>query len=165
VSLTLGFALLYLSFNHESLVPIKAELKEISPIDAAFRCCGLMTFVILPVIIAIALTRKFTGERNKLSQHDSKYLQAHVQVLNNSVEQCLIFCLNILAMATIHNGSTAQRLVALTCSFVISRYVFWLGYLLGVKINFFLMRVVGFGMSATINLVLGVYNIYGLTTH
>jgi uncharacterized MAPEG superfamily protein len=107
-------------------------------------------FLSLPIILqvlSIMFFRAMTVFAETLhKEKEPEYLTVSKMALTNTVEQTLIFSLNILAAAAL-NSVNKERLVIHCLVHVFSRLLFWVLYLIGAQFDFTSLRALGFAMT------------------
>ena len=103
-----------------------------SPLDLlilALRCDAIAALTLLAGIQTVASLRRKSEAINPLAGKDPPALQIHSRYIQNTLEQLTLFVLGTAALSTYLDPTTARALPVLTVVFVVSRLVFWRGYL------------------------------------
>lgn len=119
VALTIWFAL------RHALPPIAAD-----PMLFALKLSGAALFLaFLPVIEAVAHERLMSPAIDPLAGKDSPRLIVNQRVLQNTLEQSLVFVPGLFLVA--HYAGDLRAAAACAVLWVLGRWAFWIGYHIG----------------------------------
>lgn len=111
---------------------LRAALPPITtdPMLFTLRLAGAALFLaFLPVIEAVAHERLMSPAIDPLAGKDSKRLVVNQRVLQNTLEQSLVFVPGLFLVA--HYASDLREAAACAILWVIGRWAFWIGYHIG----------------------------------
>jgi hypothetical protein len=96
----------------------------------AVRCSAVAAlFCLFLGVEAVAHERFFTKAIDGLPGHESYWMKINIQYLQNTLEQIVLFALGLIALAgQVQDGSGMRAVVAATLVWVVSRFVFWVGF-------------------------------------
>ena len=116
--------------------------------------------LILFVMLYIASLRVITDNASPIGNQDSESIVFLNRILTNTVEQTLIFLPN-LACWTINyaNEGNKHEVVAFGVLWMVGRVIFIIGYFIGLKIDFQILRGFGLGLSVISSFILVVRNL------
>jgi uncharacterized MAPEG superfamily protein len=99
----------------------------------ALHCVGIATLLaLLPGIEAVAHERLVTPAIDPLAGAESRRMRVNQRYVQNTIEQLWLFVPGLLMLAVqARDGGSMRAVVACTIVWVIARWVFWIGYLLG----------------------------------
>jgi hypothetical protein len=100
---------------------------------------------------------------NLIYREESKFHRTQSNSLTNTLEQSLLFSLNLLAFSTLPMA-TSERLVLLSLFFVVARLLYWLGYNLFFLTGWVFWRGPGMAMTLTLQFMLIYYNLESLVS-
>jgi hypothetical protein len=150
--------LLAVIFNYfwslNNIVP-KKYLKG-SETDIALKYSFIACLPMFLMILSIMFYRGATIYGDTLQKTpETLYLVVSKMILNNTLEQTLVFLCSLLSAAAL-KALTKERIVLVVCMHFIGRILFWAGYLIGAYLNQPLLR--SFGMSLNLgNTIILIY--------
>jgi uncharacterized MAPEG superfamily protein len=110
-----------------------------------------VAFVPYAAVCLVILYERFAeGAHNPLLHRESRRLQIHCRVMQNTLEQLIWFALCALALATYLSPERMRLLPVLCVFFALARLVYWWGYLRGST----LCRAPGVQLTFTLNISL-----------
>ena len=120
--------------------------------------CFAVLFCFLSGIEAISHERLQTDAFDPLAGHETRCLKVNLRYLQNTLEQLILFVPGLLGLSIYcADGSSMRAVVAATALWIVSRFVFWIGYHRGS-----LYRVFGLvGMPQSMILLLFVCSRFG----
>jgi uncharacterized MAPEG superfamily protein len=136
-----GFALAW------PVVPVPALSDQ--PADRLVYACGLLAVpaaLVAVMVMAVALSRLVTGALDPLTDPEHRIQRINQRVLSNTVEQTAIFVPALLALTSRIDMEFTAALPLLTGLFILSRLIFWAGYLIDP-----LYRATGMIMTLNVN--------------
>lgn len=145
-----GWAIFFLIFG---LFAAPAAAAKADRLGFAAQWLLLIALLILGMTMIIGLLRNFSPAIDPTLNQEPRHVDVSRRALTNTVEQSLIFALLAFAVSAAAPAGALGVLAALTVMFVVSRIVFWLGYLAGPY-----YRTYGV-MTFQINLVMAVWAI------
>lgn len=154
VSFLGAFSLLQKTIQSRGLLP--AYLSKSIP-SLVFRCLGIAAIPLVLMSVAVFFAGLFYRE-------DSKFHRTQANSLTNTLEQSLLFSINLLAFSTLPIA-TSERLVLLALFFVIGRLLFWLGYNLFFLTDWVFWRAPGMAMTLALQLTLMYYNLESIASN
>mmetsp|Transcript_6047 Transcript_6047/g.8945 ORF Transcript_6047/g.8945 Transcript_6047/m.8945 type:complete len:191 (+) Transcript_6047:50-622(+) len=128
---------------------------DFSSLDLALTCSALSTLPLMLMILTVMLCRIFTKAGNVLSTSNSNFFTLNKFSLQNTLEQTFLFVANLLAASS---SLEKERIVILTCVFILARFGFWTGYVLSGFIDLPFLRSPGFCFTLFTNLILASIN-------
>lgn len=118
-----------------------------SSLDVVLRLIFVVSLPLIAQVASIMVFRASTIFAETLhKEKEPEYLTVSKMALTNTVEQTLIFVLNILAAAALQ-AISKERLVIHCLVHVFSRLLFWFLYVGGSFFDFTAIRAFGFGMT------------------
>ncbi|MBJ95849.1 MAG: hypothetical protein CMP23_15415 [Rickettsiales bacterium] len=123
---------------------------EVAEGELLSYAAGLLVWPALVLLLMVAScfrTFDVVGAFDPLSGAESRRFRINARVLQNSVEQSLIFTLALLAAAASSPVVHARLLLALCVAFCLGRLLFWVGYHVGLQ-----QRGYGFSLGFCANL-------------
>ena len=143
--LVFEFAFFNYVYSLKGVVPDK-YLKG-SSFDVVTKLIFITTLPLIAQVVSIMSFRAMTIFAETLhKEKEPEYLTVSKMALTNTVEQTLIFVLNILAAAALQAVSK-ERLVIHCLVHVFSRLLFWILYVGGSFYDFTSIRSFGFAMT------------------
>ena len=115
-------------------------------------------FALLPLFIMVAHVgnSRFTSEAIDPTRHaESKSMQIDGRVVDNTLQQNLLFAVASIALGTVVPSQNLQVVWACAIVFVVARFCFWIGYRLHP-----LYRAPGMSATAYLNLGMIAYVLY-----
>ncbi|KAG2387989.1 hypothetical protein C9374_000839 [Naegleria lovaniensis] len=181
--LVFGLIWYLLCFHSNFLSDILLVPSSSSPdqIDLATRLafaskCLFCCVLIFPIIIHSISSKRFGNETinplllEQLSQNNStkisddlrkkfEHIQIWQRILQNSMEQFLMFAVNIVVLSLYLERRNMRVLIFASATFIISRILFAIGYL-----KHYALRALGFSVGMMMNVILSVSVGYLLIT-
>lgn len=111
------------------LPPLGPTATPLDRLSLALRCDAVAALTLLAGIQTVARLRRQSEAIDPLAGKDPPSMQVHNRYVQNTLEQLVLFALGTTALSTYLDVHTARVLPALTIVFVLSRLVFWRGYL------------------------------------
>ena len=133
VVLALPLAIGLWFFIDRSMPPIPGMATQTARFFFALHCVGIATLLaLLPGIEAVAHERLVTPAIDPLAGADSRRMRVNQRYVQNTIEQLWLFVPGLLMLAVqARDGTSMRAVVACTVVWVLARWVFWIGYLLG----------------------------------
>jgi len=133
VVLALPLAIGLWFFIDRSMPPIPGMATQTARFFFALHCVGIATLLaLLPGIEAVAHERLVTPAIDPLAGADSRRMRVNQRYVQNTIEQLWLFVPGLLMLAVqARDGASMRAVVACTVVWVLARWVFWVGYLLG----------------------------------
>ena len=133
VVLALPLAIGLWFFIDRSMPPIPGMATQTARFLFALHCVGIATLLaLLPGIEAVAHERLVTPAIDPLAGADSRRMRVNQRYVQNTIEQLWLFVPGLLMLAVqARDGASMRAVVACTVVWVLARWVFWVGYLLG----------------------------------
>lgn len=148
-----SFVWLQKTIQSRGLLP--AYLPKSLP-NLVFRCLGIAAIPLVLMSVAVFFA-------DLLYREDNKFRRTQVNSLTNTLEQSLLFSLNLLAFSTLPMA-TSERLVILALFFVFGRLLFWLGYNLFFLTEWVFWKAPGMAMTLAVQCTLLYYNLEGIVS-
>jgi uncharacterized MAPEG superfamily protein len=103
--------------------------------EFAVKCiCTALLFTLVLSIENVSRERLFSPAIDPIDGKEAPYMKIAQRLLASSAEQFLVFAVGLLGLSQLlTNGKELRLLVALTVVWVLSRFVFWIGYSFGSK--------------------------------
>lgn len=110
--------------------PVSGLDSPTARLQFALGCSAAAALLTLALgVEAVARDRLFSKAIDPLSGFESHRLKVNRQYLQNTLEQFVLFAIGLLSLATLLQDASQMRLVAaLTTVWILSRFVFWIGY-------------------------------------
>ncbi len=132
------------------LWPIKPGLADVG--DRIAYALQLNAFAILPLlvgVITVGNNRFLSDAIDPTSHKESLATQINGRVLDNTLQQSILFLVGTLALSVSLTGPQMRVIAAATFVFVVARLAFWIGYRIHPLYR-------AFGMAATAYLNIGI---------
>ncbi len=129
-----------------------------SPMLRVVYALQVLSFALLPLLIGVITVgnQRFLSDAiDPLRHAESEGMEINARVVDNTVQQTLLFVVSTLALATYLPSGAVQLIPALVIVFIIARFVFWVGY----RINP-LYRAPGMAATGYMNLGIIVASLY-----
>ncbi|EFC40267.1 predicted protein [Naegleria gruberi] len=91
---------------------------------------------------------------------DFMFIQTMQRILQNTIEQFIIFSMNVLILSLYLHPKDFKIIIFATITFIVMRIAFWIGYL-----RHYVMRAIGFSVGMIMNIVLAISGLYLLITN
>ncbi len=91
----------------------------------------VLPFALIPLLVGVITVgnQRFLSDAiNPLMHAENQKIEVNGRVVENTVQQTLLFVVSTLALATHLPSGAVQLIPALVSVFVIARFVFWIGY-------------------------------------
>lgn len=124
------------------LPPPKHTDTVIDRLILALRCDAVVALTLFAGIVTVARLRRQSDAIDPLAGKDPPNMQVHSRYIQNTLEQVVLYVVGTAALSTYLDADTARALPALAIVFILSRLVFWRGYLAGPPAR-------AFGMAGT----------------
>jgi hypothetical protein len=123
-SLLLWFAL------YHSLPPLKGMDDIGARFLVALKCLAVATlFALVAGVEAVAHERLQSNAFDPLAGHQTRRLEVNLRVLQNTLEQIVIFGVGLFGLAAyLSNGEAMRAVPATTIVWLLNRFAFWIGY-------------------------------------
>jgi uncharacterized MAPEG superfamily protein len=113
----------------------------------AFKWSALASAPLFIAIIAVGNSRFATDAIDPTANKDSKAVVIDARVIDNTLQQFVLFVVATSALAAISSGNQVGLIAAAAIIFVASRIAFWIGYRIDP-----LYRAFGFASTAYLNI-------------
>lgn len=153
---SLTCAWMYFVCTAENKVPIYMW-KNQDPLILATVCGSVTSLFIVLMIHTVASLRATSSAGDTLNGEESDFLKISKNILQNTLEQSFLFIVNLMAAAA--NGLPNEKIILITISFALGRFLFWSGYLIGMYAKFYPLRGPGFLITFSTNISLLLFNI------
>lgn len=141
------FQLGFFSYVYSLKGVIPSKYTKGNSLEVVLRFFFILSVPLILQVASIMFFRAATIFAETLhKEKEPEYLTVSKMALTNTVEQTLIFGLNILAAAAL-NSLNKERLVIHCLVHVFSRLLFWVLYVAGAQFDFTSIRAFGFGMT------------------
>jgi len=155
----IGITTIVMSVKHnDKFTFLHPHVPETWDIEAKITLLGLVSsciggFLLLCVMICGNL--RFMGNYNPVGNIDPPTIQVMNRILQNSVEQILIFLPNLLYWTFKYSTEqNKQEVLVLGFLFLVGRVLFLIGYFVGTLLNWQTMRSLGMAMTYFPSLIL-----------
>ena len=136
-----GLALLLAALGITGAVLGWRAMVGLVPVDPAWTSMaarlGAAALALVPTalvlwffLVAQMATRLWTAAFEPLRAPDGAFLRTNQRIIGNTMEQMLVFCPALLALAAGVPAARMPDVVALALIFAAARLLFWLGYLI-----------------------------------
>lgn len=140
-------------------IPIQMPILPANGGEIAVSSIALASLLTLLLMIeSVAHERLLSDSFNPLAQHDSERLKINQRVLQNTLEQLPLFGAGIAMICWLYPPEAAFRAaLAATIVWILSRWVFWIGYHFGPR-----HRVAGLiGSAQSMIILLAMFAVLG----
>ncbi|CUS45994.1 MAPEG family protein [Sphingomonas sp. QA11] len=122
-------------FIDRSLPPVPGMATQTARFFFALHCVGIATLLaLLPGIEAVAHERLVTPAIDPLAGAESRRMRVNQRYVQNTIEQLWLFVPGLLMLAVqARDGASMRAVVACTIVWVLARWAFWIGYMLGAR--------------------------------
>ncbi|CAG9322329.1 unnamed protein product [Blepharisma stoltei] len=103
-------------------------LSSKSTLELAIKCSAISTIPIFYLIIIVMLCRILTAAGNVLKEYQGIWFKVHSMCLQNTLEQNFLFAVNLIAIGAFE-GLAPEKIVLVTGIYIVSRVLFYLGYI------------------------------------